>query len=60
MSEAQRNALNALLFQTGEQSYSFMMVHSRGRRSVNVYWFGSSRSPRSVNVYSFGSSRSVF
>ena len=31
MSEAQRNALNALLFQTGEQSSSFMMVLATNR-----------------------------
>merc|ERR1711924_5361 len=31
MSESQRNALNALLFQTGEQSTSFMMVLATNR-----------------------------
>jgi ATPase family AAA domain-containing protein 3A/B len=31
MSEAQRNALNALLYQTGEQSYNFMMVLATNR-----------------------------
>jgi hypothetical protein len=31
MSEAQRNALNALLYQTGEQSETFMLVLATNR-----------------------------
>lgn len=31
MSEGRRNALNALLYQTGQQSYNFMMVLATNR-----------------------------